>query len=199
MKLQKKFKMCRRLGAGIYEKCQSPKFAKSVAKRGRGDRKKALSDFGLGLVEKQKLRFGYGVSEKQLRNYVITASTSKTMPISEKLLELLESRADNMVYRAGFAKTRRHARQLVSHGHFTVNGVKTTIPSQVIKVGNTIAVRDGSKSSPIFAILQENKDTKGTPAWLEVNNTALSATVKSHPKNTDNFVDVGVVLEFYSR
>ncbi len=199
MKLQKKFKLCRRLGAGIYEKCQSPKFAQSVARRGRGERKKALSDFGLGLVEKQKLRFGYGVSEKQLRNYVILASTVKGMTIHDKLIELLESRLDNMVYRAGFAKTRRHARQLVAHGHFTVNGVKSTIPSQAVKIGNTITVRDGSKSSPIFAILQENKDTKGTPAWLEVNNTNLSAKLTAHPKSNDNFVDVGVVLEFYSR
>lgn len=199
MKLQKKFKMCRRLGAGVFEKCQSPKFLASQAKRGRGERKKALSDFGLGLVEKQKLRFSYGVSEKQLGNYVKLASTVKTMPISEKLIELLESRADNIVYRAGFAKTRRHARQLVAHGHFTVNGVRTTIPSQAIKVGNTLEVRDGSKSSPIFAILQENKDTKGTPSWLSVDNKKLSATVKGHPKTEDNFVDVGAVLEFYSR
>lgn len=199
MKLQKKFKMCRRLGAGVFEKCQSPKFLASQAKRGRGDRKKALSDFGLGLVEKQKLRFSYGVSEKQLGNYVKLASTSKTMTIAEKLIELLETRADNMVYRAGFAKTRRHARQLVAHGHFTVNGVRTTIPSQVIKVGSTIEVRDGSKSSPLFAVLQENKDTKGTPSWLSVDNKKLSATVKSHPKTEDNFVDVGIVLEFYSR
>jgi small subunit ribosomal protein S4 len=199
MKLQKKFKMCRRLGAGVFEKCQSPKFLASQAKKGRGDRKKALSDFGIGLVEKQKLRFSYGVSEKQLGNYVKLASTSKTMPIAEKLIELLESRVDNIVYRAGFAKTRRHARQLVAHGHFTVNGIRTTVPSHVIKVGNTIEVRDGSKSSPIFAILQENKDTKGTPSWLSVDNKKLSATVKAHPKTEDNFVDVGVVLEFYSR
>jgi small subunit ribosomal protein S4 len=199
MKLQKKFKMCRRLGAGIYEKCQTPKFAQSVAKRGRGDRKKALSDFGLGLVEKQKLRFSYGVSEKQLRSYVTTASSVKGMTISDKLIELLESRIDNIVYRAGFAKTRRHARQLVSHGHFTVNGVKTTIPSQMIKIGNTVAVRDGSKSSPLFALIQENKDTKGTPAWLKVDNKMLTAEMTAHPKTQDNFVDVGVVLEFYSR
>ncbi len=199
MKLQKKFKMCRRLGAGVFEKCQSPKFVASQAKRGRGDRKKALSDFALGLIEKQKLRFSYGVSEKQLQNYVKLASTSKTMTISDKLVELLESRVDNMVYRAGFAKTRRHARQLVAHGHFTVNGTRTTIPSQVLKVGNTLEVRDGSKSSPVFAILQENKDTKGTPSWLTVDNKKLSATLKAHPKTEDNFVDVGVVLEFYSR
>lgn len=191
--------MCRRLGAGIYEKCQTPKFAKSVAKRGRPDRKKALSDFGLGLVEKQKLRFSYGVSEKQLRNYVILATSVKGMTISEKLIELLESRIDNVVYRAGFAKTRRHARQLVSHGHFTVDGTKTTIPSHVIKIGTTVAVRDGSKSSPIFAILQENKDTKGTPNWLAVDNKTLSAKMTAHPKSQDNFFDVGVILEFYSR
>lgn len=191
--------MCRRLGAGVFEKCQSPKFLASQAKKGRGDRKKALSDFGIGLVEKQKLRFSYGVSEKQLGNYVKLASTSKTMPIAEKLIELLESRVDNIVYRAGFAKTRRHARQLVAHGHFTVNGTRTTVPSHAIKVGNIIEVRDGSKSSPIFAIIQENKDTKGTPSWLSVDNKKLSATVKAHPKTEDNFVDVGVVLEFYSR
>jgi small subunit ribosomal protein S4 len=199
MKLKKKFKICRRLGPGVFEKCQSPKFLASQTKKVRGDRKKALSDFGLGLVEKQKLRFSYGVSEKQLRNYVKLASTVKGMTIGEKLIEILESRADNIVYKAGFAKTRRHARQLVSHGHFTINGVKTTIPSQLLKTNDVLSVRDGSKSSPIFSLIQENKDTKGTPSWLFVDNTKLSATLKSNPKSDDNFVDVGVVLEFYSR
>lgn len=199
MKLQKKFKLCRRLGAGIYEKCQNPKFLASQAKKAPTNRRKTLSDFGMGLIEKQKLRFSYGVSEKQLQNYVKLASTVKGMPIGDKLIELLESRIDNIVYRAGFAKTRRHARQLASHGHFTVEGVKTTIPSQMIKVGQTVAVRDGSKSSPIFALIQENKDTKGSPSWLSVDNKKLSATLKTHPKTEDNFVDVGVVLEFYSR
>lgn len=200
MKIGKKYKLCRRLGTGVFEKCQNPKFIASQAKRGRGDRKKALSDFGLQLIEKQKIRFGYGITERQLQNYVKEAGKAKDMTISEKLMEILESRLDNVVYRLGFAKTRRHARQLAAHGHFTVNGVRTTIPSRMIKVGEAVAVRKGSKTSPIFANLQEAKaENKTVPAWLSVDYSKLEGAIKSKPKNTENFIDVGSVLEFYSR
>lgn len=200
MKLPKKYKLCRRLGTGIFEKCQNPKFIASQAKRGRGDRKKTPSDFGLQLIEKQKIRFSYGISERQLQKYVTEASKSKDMSISEKLMEILESRLDNVVYRLGFAKTRRHARQLAAHGHFTVNGVRTTIPSRMIKVGEVVAVRSGSKSSPIFSAIQEVKaENKQILSWLQADYSKLEGSIKSKPKNSENFIDLGAVLEYYSR
>lgn len=200
MKIGKKYKLCRRLGTGVFEKCQNPKFIASQAKKGRGDRKKALSDFGLQLIEKQKIRFGYGISERQLQKYVIEAGKAKDMTISDKLMEILESRLDNVVYRLGFAKTRRHARQLASHGHFAVNGVRSTIPSQMVSVNDIISVKQGSKSSTLFGSLQEAKaENKSVPNWLSVDYAKLEGVIKSKPKNTENFIDIGSVLEFYSR
>src|SRR3989344_3371850 len=124
-----KFKICRRLGSGVYDKCQTTKFSTS-SKGGMasGKRPKAPSEYGAQLIEKQKIRFSYGISERQLSNYVKKASLMKGAG-AEKLYEELESRLDNVIYRMGLASTRRAARQMVSHGHFIVNDKKVTIPS----------------------------------------------------------------------
>ena len=203
MQTRAKYKICRRLGAGIFEKCQTPKFAASAQKkaqvRSSAKRPKAPSEYALQLIEKQKIRFGYGVSEKQLSNYAKASLSQKTTSIQDYLFESLETRLDNVVYRLGFAHTRRLARQMVSHGHFTVNGVRSTIPSQHVKVGDVIAVRQGSRSSSLFANFAEKAKQYKAPAWLTVSPEKMEATVASKPKNVEAFFNFGSVFEFYSR
>ena len=200
MKLGAKYKMCRRLGSGVFEKCQTQKYTQSETKKAKtGKRPKQLSDYGRQLIEKQKVRFSYGISEKQLSNYVEKAGTTKGMPVTDKLFELLESRLDNVVYRLGFAPTRRMARQLVSHGHFTVNGTKVTIPSLAVRVGDVIAVREGSRKSVVFSEMNKKTETHTWPNWLKFTPAALSAEVAAKPKNDEQFLQLDTVLEFYSR
>lgn len=202
MNVKAKYKMCRRLGTGVFEKCQTPKFVQSEAKKSRavkGKRPKALSGFGTQLIEKQKVRFSYGVSERQLSNYVEKATHAKGVVATDKLFEELESRLDNVVYRLGFAHTRRFARQLVSHGHFTVNGRKTTIPSQQVRPGDKIAVREGSRKSSVFQDFDKKVKNYNWPNWLKLSPESLDAEVVAKPKNEEQFLQFDTVLEFYSR
>ena len=193
--------MCRRLGSGVFEKCQTPKYVQSETKKAsvKGKRPKALSGFGSQLIEKQKVRFSYGITERQLSNYVKSATHVKGMAVTDKLYEELENRLDNVVYRLGFANTRRFARQLVSHGHFTVNGKKTTIPSQTVHVGDIVAVREGSRKSPIFTDFSTKVKNYTWPTWLKLTPEALQAEVVAKPKNDEQFLQLETVLEFYSR
>jgi small subunit ribosomal protein S4 len=184
----------------VYEKCQTQKYTQSEMKKTKsGKRPKQLSDYGRQLIEKQKVRFSYGISERQLGNYVEKATHIKGMPVSDKLFELLETRLDNVIYRMGFASTRRFARQLASHGHFTVNGTKVTIPSLAVRPGDIVAVREGSKKSVIFADMKKKAETHTVPLWLKFNPEALQAEVVGKPKNDDAFLQLDTVLEFYSR
>lgn len=203
MKTVSKYKMCRRLGSGVFEKCQTQKFAAVEQKTVRGGanakRPKAPSGFGLQLIEKQKVRFTYGISEKQLQNYVKKAGTTKGMPVTDKLNELLETRLDNVVYKLGFAPTRRQARQMSSHGHFTVNGKKSTVPSQEIHIGDIVAVREGSKSSVLFTEYEKSIKDKTLPNWFKVSPAQMSAEMVAKPKNDEQFLKYETVLEFYSR
>lgn len=202
MKPGAKYKICRRLGPGVYEKCQTQKFVQSEAKKSRGKkggRPKALSDFGRQLIEKQKVRLSYGLSEKQLGNYVEKATHTKGMLVTDKLVQMLETRLDNVVYRLGFAGTRRFARQLVSHGHFTVNGTKVTIPSYSVRVGDVVAVREGSRKSPVFQDFDKKVKNYSWPNWLKLTPEALQAEVTTLPKNEEQFLQFDTVLEFYSR
>lgn len=193
--------MCRRLGAGMFEKCQTQKFAQAEGKgkNAKGGKPKAPSGYGLQLLEKQKVRFSYGISERQLQNYVATASKVKGMAVTDKLNELLENRLDNVVYRLGFASSRRLARQMVSHGHFTVNGVKSTIPSQQVHLGDVIAVREGSRTSPLFAEFAKKMKSASWPNWLKLVPEQLQGEVVAKPKNEEQFLKFDSVLEFYSR
>lgn len=198
---QKKYKLCRRLGAGIYEKCQTAKFAQSepVVKKGKkGGRR---SDYGNQLIEKQKVRFMYGVREKQFSNYVDYAMehAKKGLSPAELLFRKLEERLDNVIYRLGFAHTRALARQMASHGHFTVNGKKLTIPSYAVKQGDVIAIREGSKTSALFKEAAVKLKALKKPEWLTFDDTALTAKVSGDPKNPDPFLNFQVVIEFYSR
>ena len=115
------------------------------------------------------------------------------------LYQLLESRLDNIVYRLGLAHTRRLARQLTSHGHITVNGKKTTIPSQRIKIGDVISVRPGSVKSPLFSDMAKKMEEYTQPNWLSFKLETLSGYVQGKPKNADGYLDFNTVLEFYSR
>ncbi len=198
---QKKYKLCRRLGAGIYEKCQTQKFAQSqpVAKGKKpGNRR---SDFGNQLIEKQKVRFMYGVREKQFSNYVQDAMehAKKGATPADLLFRRLEERLDNVVYRLGFAHTRALARQMVSHGHFTVNGKKFTIPSYKVSLGDVIAIREGSKSSALFKDIAVKMQTIKKPDWFTWDEKTVTAKISGEPKNPDAILNFQAVIEFYSR
>lgn len=195
-----KFKICRRLGPGVYDKCQTVKFVSS----GRGGlsagrRPRALSEYGAQLIEKQKVRFSYGISERQLSNYVQKVSHIKGAGTAEKLYEELESRLDNVIYKIGLANSRRAARQMVSHGHFLVNNHKITIPSYETSLGDIIKIREGSKSKQIFSGLTEKLKDYNSPAWLYFDPGSLEGKILAKPKNAESFLDLNAVLEFYSR
>ena len=169
---------------------------KSNRHPGQGRRKK--SEYGIQLNEKQKVRFTYGLSETQFRNTYDKAS-KRAGGAGENLLIMLESRFDNIVFRMGFAATRREARQLVNHGHFLVNGKKANIPSMELKAGDVISVRERSKSSPKFSELKDMIIT--TPAWIELNLDKFEGKVTRTPVRDD--IDLPIeehyIVEFYSR
>ena len=159
-----------------------------------------VSEYGMQLKEKQKAKFIYGVLEKQFRAYYDKA---KTMPgvTGENLLGLLERRIDNVVFRLGLASTRRQARQLVSHGHITVNGKRLDIPSALIKVGDVIGVKEKSRGTALFKEIAESKNALSVPAWLTADIQNLSGSVTRFP-NRDEIdipVDEQAIVELYSR
>src|SRR3989338_10084756 len=203
--IKSKFKIAKRLGAAIFEKTQSQKFALSEArsaankKNSRGGR--GGSDYGRQLLEKQRVRFTYGISERQLSNYAEAAYTQPDP--SASLHRALEMRADSAAYRAGFLPTRRAARQAVSHGHITINGKRTTTPSYRVRVGDVISIREGSRQSPLFTTLAENKteSARSIPQWLKVNLDLLQAEVVGEPTYNamETGLDYATVFEFYSR
>lgn len=159
-----------------------------------------VSEYGMQLKEKQKAKFIYGVLEKQFRAYYDKA---KTMPgvTGENLLGLLERRIDNVVFRLGLASTRRQARQLVSHGHITVNGKRLDIPSALIKVGDVIGVKEKSRGTALFKEIAESKNALNVPVWLTADIQNLSGSVTRFP-NRDEIdipVDEQAIVELYSR
>ena len=162
-------------------------------------RPKALSEYGAQLIEKQKIRFSYGITERQLSNYVKKALRIKGAGTTEKFYEGLEYRLDNAIYRMGLANSRRAARQMVSHGHFIVNDRKVTIPSYEVKIGDIIKIREGSKSKKIFDNLIERMKDYNPPAWISFDPNKMEGKVLDKPKNVETFLDLNAVLEFYSR
>ena len=195
-----KFKVCRRLGPGVYDKCQTSKFSAASGKFGPGSRRpKALSEYGTQLIEKQKIRFSYGITERQLSNYVKKATHIKGAGTAEKLYEELESRLDNAIYRMGLSNSRRGSRQMVSHGHFIVNNHKVTIPSFQVKIGDIIKIREGSKTKKIFQNMAEKLKEYNAPVWVSFDVTKMEGKILAKPKNVETFLDLNAVLEFYSR
>jgi len=202
MKTVQKYKICRRLGSGVFEKCQTTKFAMSEArhaKNAKNKRPKPLSGYAQQFIEKQKVRFMYGISERQFSNYIKEAVENKGTSATEHLFELLENRLDNVVYRFGLTNSRRLSRQMVSHGHIVINGKKTTVASMRVKIGDVIAVREGSKKSVLFSDMVEKRKDYTCPNWLTFNSESLTGKVQGKPKNTEGYVDLNTVLEFYSR
>jgi small subunit ribosomal protein S4 len=199
--IKSKYKIGKRLGPGIFEQLQTQKFALSDAraknkkqKRGRGG-----SDFGRQLLEKQRVRYTFGLSEKQLSNYAFKAMEA-AVP-ADALHKALEMRADSVVYRAGFAPTRRAARQAISHGHFTIGGRKITTPSYALRKGDVIAVREGNRTSPLYASLAGKEDARPAPQWLGVDIDLMKIEVTGEPQyaQTEVGLDYPTVFEFYSR
>ena len=186
----------------MFEKTQTQKFAIRSTQKSQSMSKKprAKSDYGLGLLEKQKARYSYGITSKQFSNYVKKA-TEKKGNSADMLVSLLESRLDNVALRSGYATTRQAARQMTSHGHLTVNGTIITIPSYHVKIGDVIAIREGSKKKALFSTLDERLKTIKTPPWLKLNFDKKEVMVDGIPQvaHTELLFSPGAVLEFYSR
>ena len=203
MKLGPRYKIAKRLGAQIFEKTQTRRFTLSAErsaaskKRGRG---RGGSDYSRQLIEKQKLRLTYGLTEKQFSSYVKKALESHQNP-QGVLFGLLETRLDALAYRAGLAPTRRAARQMASHGHLTVNGTRVTIPSYRLAPGDVVAIREGSKESGLFTMLADKLKEHKTPQWIAFDGNENTATLKSEPAFSKDDVpaDIGAVFEYYTR
>lgn len=197
-------KLCRREGVKLYlkgDRCYSDKCAidrRPYAPGQHGHNKKKLTNYGLQLREKQKAKRIYGVLESQFRKYYEEAERQKGIA-GENLLRLLEMRLDNVVFRLGFAGSRAEARQLVRHGHFTVNGKKVTIPSYQVRVNDVIAVKEGSKNLEKFKSLQEVATT--TPKWLTVDKEKMEGQVTALPQREDIDIPVNetLIVELYSK
>lgn len=202
MKVGPKYKICKRLGASVFEKCQTQKFQLAEARAPRKTRgKRQGSDFGAQLLEKQKARFTYGLTEGQFSRYVEEAMHKRGEDSARGLLERLESRLDNVVYRLGFVKTRRAARQLVSHGHVQVNGKRVSVPSYRVEEGDAVAIRHGSRTSALFVGREEAAAQEHVPAWLILSADGFEATVTATPTlgETETPFNAAVIIQFYSR
>ena len=199
-------RLCRREGAKLFlkgEKCFSQKCAVGKRPTPPGQhgqaRQRKMSEYGTQLREKQKARRAYGLLEGQFYRTYQKASTMKGVT-GENLLQLLERRIDNVVYRAGFAASRPQARQLVLHGHILVNGKKVDIPSYEMDLNDVLTVREGSKDIPIFKTAREGS-ARIVPKWLTVNADGLTATISALPARDDiDFtIQENMIVEYYSR
>ena len=190
-----RFKQCRRLGLNV---CGHPK-AMNRATKGTARNDKKLSDYGTQLLEKQRLRAYYGVMEKQFANYFEKASKSKELT-GHALINLLECRLDNLVYRLGFANSIRQARQMVVHGHFLVNGKKVDIPSFNVSVGDEIKLREKSQKNVMFKENFESNILNVLP-YLSKNEANFSGVLERLPQRTEVPIEINEVLvvEYYSK
>lgn len=199
-------KLCRREGQKLFlkgERCYSDKCAiarRAYAPGQHGQDRKKVSEYGVQLRAKQKTRRFYGVLESQFAKYFEMAERQNGMA-GENLLRILESRIDNVVYRMGLASSRAEARQLVRHGHFTLNGHKANIPSILLKAGDVIAVAENSKTSEKMKAVVEANAAKPVPKWLEINKETLVGKVVELPSRDDIDLDVEehLIVELYSK
>lgn len=199
-------KLCRREGMKLFlkgDRCLSDKCA--VARRSKvpgqhGAGRTVVKEYGLQLREKQKAKRYYGVIEKQFKNYYVKAD-KKSGIAGENLLSLLERRYDNVVYRMGLAESRKESRQLVKHGHFTLNGHKADIPSILLKTGDIVALKEKSRNSEKFKELTEEMQSKITPKWLDVDKTNFTAKMIAIPERDDvDFpFEEQLIIELYSK
>ncbi len=197
-------RLCRREGQKLFlkgERCYSSKCAiekRNYAPGQHGQARKKTSEYGLQLREKQKAKRFYGMQEKQFRN-LFEKAARKQGKTGENLLIMLETRLDNVVYRLGFASSRKEARQLVVHGHFTVNGKKATAPALELKAGDVVKVKEKSASSPKFKEIKEMSIT--VPAWMSVDVEKLEGKVVAMPTREDIDTPVAehLIVELYSK
>ncbi len=174
--------------------------AKTSKKHQNVNNRKKVSEYGMQLKEKQKLKFIYGVMEKQFYHYFEIASKMEGQA-GNNLITCLESRLDNVVFRMGLALTRKEARQLVNHGHFLVNGKKVNIPSYRVKVNDVITLAEKSRSSEKFKSVLEQTEGRVTPLWLETNKAEYSAKIMRMPtvEDLDYEVEARLIVELYSK
>ncbi len=199
-------RLCRREGTKLYlkgDRCLSGKCA--VDKRPtvpgqHGSGRKQVKEYGLQLREKQKAKRYYGVLENQFKGYFEKADKTEGVT-GENLLSLLERRLDNVVYRIGLADSRKEARQLVTHGHFRLNGKKVNIPSMIVRAGDVITLREASRSSEKFKALIESLDSRITPKWIELDKGQVVAKIAALPQREDvDFpFEEHLIVELYSK
>jgi len=199
-------RQCRREGEKLFlkgDRCYSDKCGvvrRTYPPGQHGQGRKKTSEYGLQLREKQKARRYYGVLESQFSHYFEMADRAKGIT-GENLLRILESRMDNVIYRLGFAMSRAEARQLVNHGHFTVNGRKVNIPSYLVKAGDEVALRARSRNVDKIKTSLENNASRVPPKWLSLNRDAMSAAVVALPEreDIDMPVEEHLIVELYSK
>ncbi|MEJ2551494.1 MAG: 30S ribosomal protein S4 [Anaerolineales bacterium] len=203
-------KLCRREGEKLFlkgQRCFTPKCAFERRGYPPGEhgreaqfRRRRVSDYSKQLREKQKTRRIYGVTERQFRRYYRNALKKRGLTGSN-LLQTLERRLDNVVYRLGYAESRAQARMLVTHGHFNVNGRRTDVPSMLVRPGDEIEVREGSKSRPYFKDVAETAEARTLPRWLERDLKKLNGTITQMPerRDVDLTLNESLIVEYYSR
>ena len=194
--MQPVLKRCRTLGVSP----AAMGYSKTSNKNPGGQRRAKKSEYAMQLTEKQKVKFVYGMQERQFRSYYEKASRAEGNT-GEVLLSMLERRLDNVVYRLGYASTRREARQLVNHGHFTVNGKRVNIPSFLVKVGDLVAVCEASVSKPRFKKMKEDDAFVAAPKWLDRDKNTLQGKVVASPTKEDIDFEIAehLIVELYSK
>lgn len=199
-------RLCRREGEKLFlkgERCYTDKCGinrRAYAPGQHGQGRKKLSEYGLQLREKQKARRYYGVLESQFAKYFDMAN-KKTGVTGENLLSILESRLDNVVYRLGFGTSRPEARQLVLHGHFTINGKKVNIPSYLVKVGDVIAIKENSRGSEKIKAVLDTTASRAVPKWLDLDRNTLTGKVvaMADREDIDLPLEEHLIVELYSK
>lgn len=201
-------KLCRRENTKLFlkgDKCMSEKCPMNDPKVKipglHGDRRRKLTEYGTQLREKQKTKRYYGVMERQFANYFEMATKVKGLTTGEALLQILERRLDNVVYRLGFAMSRAEAKQLVNHGHFTVNGKKVNIPSYLVKEGDVVAMTDKSKDSDKIKGVLEANSAKPVVKWIEKDSENVKGKIVALPtvEDIDLPIEVHLIVELYSK
>ena len=199
-------RLCRREGQKLFlkgDRCYNGKCSLDLRKTvpgQHGQGRKMMKEYGTQLREKQKAKRYYGILEKQFRNYFDKAARQEGMA-GDNLLVMVERRLDNVAYRMGIGESRREARQLVRHNHFTINGKKANIPSILVKPGDVVAVKEASKATDKFKTMIENTASRTVPAWLDVDKANFSAKVVTMPTrdSVDFEIEEHLIVELYSK
>ena len=193
------WKKSRRLGYSILESGKELQKRQTIPGQHGDAKPKKKTEYGIQMTEKQKIRFTYGMSEKQFRRFFLLAKEDKTKSTGIALLEILESRLDNLVFRMGFASTRRQARQLVNHGHITVNSKKVDIPSYIVPLNSVISFKESSKNLKIVKEVIESK--RALPAYVEVDTNKLEGKYVRYTdrKELSSDINEAQVIEYYNR